>query len=304
MTQKVILDVDTGGDDAVAILLAGHHPDLDLVALTTTFGNAPLPRTLENTLRTVEAGELAGVPVFPGADRPLLADPIPTDPVQHALLPLPPSTYTPQPQRAVDFLVDFYLGPHGPETIFVPLGPQTNLALALRLEPGLAQRIPRIVTMAGAFIAGNTTPSAEFNVLADPEAAHIVFNSGIPITMVGLEVTSQALVSLEEAERIANLGTPWSMAVALVMGDEIRWFMENLGWEGGQIYDACAVAAVVAPDILETKHVHLDIELQGRLTRGRTVADMLGLHGGELNVDVAIKINRQRFMEILFDGLK
>jgi inosine-uridine nucleoside N-ribohydrolase len=303
MTQHVILDVDPGSDDAVAILLAGHHPELDLVAVTVTFGNAPLPRTLENTLRTVEVGELAGVPVFPGATRPLLADPLPTDPVQRALLPLPPATFTAQTQRAVDFLVDFYLGANGPDTVYVPLGPQTNLALALRLEPRIAERIPRIVTMAGAYLTGNTTPSAEFNVLADPEAAHIVFNSGIPITMVGLEVTAQALVSLEDAQRIANLGTPWANAAAAVMEGEIRWFIDNLGWEGGQIYDACAVASVIDPQVLETVAVHLDIELHGRLTRGRTVADMDGIHGNEPNVDVGVGIDCQRFMQILFEGL-
>ena len=299
MADKIILDVDTGGDDAVAILLAGHHPALELVAVTVAFGNGPLQRTMDNTLRVVEAGKLAHIPVFGGADRPLVAEPIETDPVQHAT-----TTYTPQPQRAVDFLVDYYLGSHGPETIYCPLGPHTNLALALRLEPRIAERIPRIVTMAGAYIEGNTTPSAEFNVLADPEAAHIVFSSGIPITMVGLEVTSQALVSLEDASRLAATGTPWAVSASKVMEDEIRWFMDNLGWEGGQIYDACAVAAVVDPQILETRSAHVDIELQGELTRGRTVADMVGYHSNETNVDVGVKIDRERFMQILFEGLK
>jgi inosine-uridine nucleoside N-ribohydrolase len=129
MPRKVILDVDTGGDDAVAILLAGHHPEIQLVAVTVTYGNGPLETTLDNTLRIVEAGELNNMPVFPGANRPLVSDLLKTDPVQHATLPLPEATYTPQRQRAVDFLVDYYLGPHGPDTYYVPLGPQTNLAL-------------------------------------------------------------------------------------------------------------------------------------------------------------------------------
>lgn len=303
MPEKVILDVDTGGDDAIAILLAGHHPDLDLIAVTVTFGNGPLETTLDNTLRVISAGQLPGIPVFAGADRPLVMDMFPTDPVQYATLPLPEPEYTSQPQRAVDFLVDYYLGPHGQDTYYLPLGPQTNLALALRLEPEIAKRIPRIVTMAGAYLEGNTTPSAEFNMLADPEAAHIVFNSGIPITMVGLEVTSKALVSLDDARHLDGIGNPWAKAAARVMGDEIRWFIENLGWDGGQIYDACAVAAVIDPAILETRLVHVDIELNGTLTRGRTVADMIGFHGKTPNVDVGIDIDRRRFKQILFDGL-
>jgi len=302
MPRKIILDVDTGGDDAVAILLAGHDPTLQMVAVTVTHGNGPLETTLDNTLRIVEAGELNNVPVFSGADHPLVSELLATDPVQHATLPLPEATYTPQLQRAVDFLVDYYLGPHGPDTYYVPLGPQTNLALALRLEPKIAERIPRIVTMAGAYLEGNTTPSAEFNILADPEAAHIVFNSGIPITMVGLEVTSQALVTLDDAEKLGQLDTPWAKIASTIIREEVQWFIDNLGWSGGQIYDACAVATIIDPDVLETQPMHVDIELQGELTRGRTVADISGFHF-KPNVDVGVNINRDRFMQILFDGL-
>jgi len=303
MPRNVILDVDTGGDDAVAILLAGHHPEIELVAVTVTHGNGPLETTLDNTLRVVQSGELMDVPVFSGADRPLVADLLETDPVQHAILPLPPATFTPQPQRAVDFLVDYYLGPHGPDTYYVPLGPQTNLALALRLEPRIVSRIPGIVTMAGAYLEGNTTPSAEFNVLADPEAAFIVFNSGIPITMVGLEVTFQALVTLEDSARLGEQGTAWAKIASRIISDEVQWFIDNLGWSGGQIYDACAVAAIINPLMLETEAMHVDVELRGELTRGRTVADISGYQKNSPNVDVGVNIDRQRFMQILFDGL-
>ncbi len=202
MPQKIILDVDTGGDDAVAILLAGHHPNIDLQAITVCHGNGPLEVCLDNTLRVVDGGGLSKIPVYAGAHRPLVADPINSHPIQKSTLPLPESTMAQKRQRAVDFLVEYYMSPDGPETIFAPLAPQTNLALALRLEPHLAERIPRIVTMGGAYIEGNTTPSAEFNILADPEAAFIVFNAGIPITMVGLEVTSLALVTLDDVDEI------------------------------------------------------------------------------------------------------
>jgi len=209
-----------------------------------------------------------------------------------------------KPQHAVEFLVEYYMGPEGPETIYAPLAPQTNLALALRLEPRLAERIPRIVTMAGAYIEGNTTPSAEFNILADPEAAFIVFNAGIPITMVGLEVTSLALVTLDDVDKLDRLGTPQAGIAARIIHNEVRWFMDNLGMSGGQIYDACAVAAVADLGILTTNPMHVDIELHGSLTRGRTVADISGHHPNDPNVDVGTHINRTRFLEFLIEGLK
>ena len=192
MAQKVILDVDTGADDAAAILLAGHHPALELAAVTVAHGNAPLSTTLENTLRTMSAGALEHVPVYSGAALPLVHPMISSSPTQEAVLPLAETSLKPQPQHAVQFLIDYYMSAAGPETIYLPVGPHTNLALALRIEPRLAQRIPRIVTMGGAYTQGNYTPSAEFNILADPEAAFVVWQAGIPITMIGLEVTDAA----------------------------------------------------------------------------------------------------------------
>jgi inosine-uridine nucleoside N-ribohydrolase len=304
MPQKVILDVDTGGDDAVAILLAGHHPATELAAITVTHGNAPLSVTLSNTLKCVEHGNLARMPVYSGAQRPFIAEPAPLDPVQNRALPLPTPTLAPQPGHAVDFLIDYYLGPSGPDTILVPPAPQTNIALALLKEPRLAKRIPRIVTMAGAYLEGNVTPSAEFNVYADPEAARIVFNSGIPITMVGLEVTAQALVTLDDAAKLKALGTPQAKVAAEEIRHEVQWFVDNLDWSGGQIYDACAVAAVIEPGILQTKPMHVDIELRGELTRGRTVADITGYQKKTPNVDVGVGIDRERFMQILFEGMR
>lgn len=305
MTHKIILDVDTGADDAVAILLAGHHPALDLAAVAVTHGNASLPVTLDNTLRVLQAGGLAHVPVFAGAERALVAVPPPSEPVQLSTLPLlpPGPALAPRPTHAVEFLVDYYMGPDGPDTTYVPLGPHTNLALALRLEPRLAARIPRIVTMAGAYLEGNTTPSAEFNVLADPEAAYIVFHAGIPLTMVGLEVTAQAIVTVRDLERLRARGTLVAQVGAGLIEYQIQWFIDNLGWDGGQVYDACAVAAVVDPGLLRTRPMHVDIELTGSLTRGRTVADISGYQKRPPNVDVGVGIDRDCFVDVLLQGL-
>jgi len=149
MPQKIILDVDTGRDDAVAILMAGHHPALDLVAVLPVHGNAPLERTLDNTLRTLEAGGLGHVPVYAGAEMPLLGEYAPTLDLQRVALPLPQATKKPEQKHAVQYLIDYYMGEDGPETIYMPVGSQTNLALALRIEPRLADRIPLIITMGG-----------------------------------------------------------------------------------------------------------------------------------------------------------
>ena len=302
MPIKVILDVDTGADDAVALLLAGHHPALALAAVTVTHGNAGLDTTLDNTLRVLEAGGLRQAPVYAGAGRALLAAPPPVFAIQSATLPLPAATFGPQPRHAVNFLIDYYRGPDGPETTYVPVGPMTNLALALRLEPTLATRIPHIVTMAGAYVEGNSTPSAEFNVLADPEAADIVFRAGIPLTMIGLEVTAQALVTPADLARLRARGTPLAALGAGLIEEQIRWFLDH-GGEGGQVYDACAVAAVIDTGLVRTRHRHVAIELTGQLTRGRTVADMAGAHTGTPNVAVGVGIDRGRFVEILLEGL-
>jgi inosine-uridine nucleoside N-ribohydrolase len=297
MAQKVILDVDTGADDAVALLLAGHHPALELVAVTVTHGNAPLAVTLDNTLRVLAAGGLGHVPVFAGAARALVASPPPTTAAQAATLPLPATDLAPQAQPAASFLSDYYAGPEGASTCLVLLGPQTNLAVALGLAGRLATRIPRIVTMAGAYLEGNLTPSAEFNVLADPEAARCVFNAGIPLTMVGLEVTGKARIGRAEVERLHARPTSQGRAAAALVD-----FMHANGWSFGEIYDACAVAAVADPGLLQTQAMHVDVELYGELTRGRTVADMFGWFSRPPNVAVGTGIDRERFIQVLFEA--
>jgi inosine-uridine nucleoside N-ribohydrolase len=273
--------------------------------VTVVAGNAPIEITLENTLKVVEHGGLSHVPIYAGAAHPLVSDLPPLDPAQERRLHLPPPTIRPQSKRAAEFLVDYYMSDVGPETILIPTAPLTNVALALRLEPRIAWRIPHIVTMGGATIEGNTTPSAEFNIYADPESAHIVYSAGIPITMVGLEVTSQALITLEDAARIRALGTPQARIAADLIAEEVQWFMDSLGWHAGQVYDACAAVGAMEPSVIKTKPMHVAIELTGTHTRGRTVADSSGNHYNSkpANVDVGVGIDRERFMRLLEESL-
>ncbi len=240
---RLILDVDTGGDDAVAMLLAGHHPAAELVAVTCVEGNAPLKLVVRNSLAVLEQGGLAHVPVYAGADRHMHTRPYPRDVDQKRELKLPEPTLAPAAAHAVDFLIDYYMGPDGPDTVLAPVAPLTNIALALLRQPALAGRIPRMVMMGGAYIGGNTTPSAEFNIYADPEAARIVFNAGIPISMVGLEVTAQALITPAQAQTIAAGSSPGARVAGPLILEEVGWFVRNLGAAAGQVYDACAVAA-------------------------------------------------------------
>lgn len=303
MPQKVILDVDTGCDDAVAMLLAGHHPALELVAALPVHGNAPLADTLENTLRLLSAGKLEHVPVYVGAENPLIGPVIAGHGDQIVKLPFENKGIKPQPQHAVNYLIEYYMSGKGLNTIYMPVGPLTNLALALRIEPRLAKKIPSIVTMGGAYLLGNTNPSAEFNILADPEAAQIAYSAGIPIRMVGLEVCELADIEPKDSDAVRANGTPWASAAAdiidIVIGLQSKW----LGKPSALIYDAVAVATVVEPGIMQTKPMHVEIELTGTHTRGRTVADGR-LRTGPANVDVGVGFNRARFLEILREGLK
>ena len=241
MAQKVILDVDTGCDDAVAMLMAGHHPALELVAVLPVHGNVHLVVAQENTLKLLSAGKLEYVPVYVGANAPLIGPIIAGDGDQIIRLPFPESLIQPQDKHAVNFLIDYYMSGEGADTIYMPIGPLTNLALALRIEPKLAERIPKIVTMGGAYIEGNTTPSAEFNILADPEAAHIVYSAGIPITMIGLEVTDKAEIRKEDVKRIREIGTPWADAAADIINIIINIHMKFYGKAGGIVFDALSL---------------------------------------------------------------
>jgi inosine-uridine nucleoside N-ribohydrolase len=298
MAQKVIMDVDTGCDDAVAMLLAGHHKALELVAALPVHGNAPLEQTIDNTLRLLEAGKLAHVPVYAGAESPLIGPIIRGSGDQIVKLPFPTATIKPQAQHAVNFLIDYYMSGEGDDTVYMPIAPLTNLALALRIEPKLKDRIPRIVTMGGAYASS----FAEFNIAADPEAAYMVYTSGIPITMVGLEVTDIAKVKQEDVDGIRRINTPWAVAAADIM-DIVVEIHTKYGHDGAIVYDACAVAALIEPSVMETKPMHIEIELRGTATRGCTVSDFKTWKKQTPNVNVGVGINRDRFIEIMREGL-
>ena len=302
MIHKIILDCDPGHDDAIAILLAAHHPDIDLLAITTVAGNQSLDKTTLNALKVCSLANIPDVPVARGMDRPLVR------PARHAANihgesgmdgpDVPEPDIEPVAQHGVDLLIDMLMNSDGDITI-VPTGPLTNIATAIRREPGILPRIKAISLMGGAIGVGNRMPAAEFNIWADPEAAAIVFDCGRPLTMSPLEVTHQALATGEVLDRLRAANRP----VASFVADLLTFFGDTyrnvFGFPAPPVHDPCAVAAVIDPDILQAHTIRVEIETEGEWTSGRTVCDIYGVLGKEPNVRVGYALDVPRFWEML-----
>ena len=317
MTTKIILDVDTGTDDAVALMTAALSPDIELVGATVVNGNTVLDSCVENTLRVLEWIGMPEIPVFRGMSRPIArAQPAhnPASRIHGDKLDLPEATITAQPQHAVDWLIDTYLASDGDITL-VPVGPLSNIAAAIQKEPRIVERIPEIVIMGGAHDHGNATASAEFNIWLDPEAARIVVNCGRPIRMVPLDATHRALVSLDDAERLRALGTPAGEAAYRFISKRIEGYdatqpMHRMG--AAPVHDALAVCAIIDPAVISTRFAHVDVETGGVLTTGRTVCDFRfsGRIPAEANfayqpanVEFALDADEPRFVRMLTEIL-
>lgn len=307
MARKVILDVDTGTDDAVALMLAALSPDLELVGATTVVGNCPGPICTENTLRTFDCIG-AAVPVYQGMLAPLVRadfDRAVPSAIHGDYLDLPPARSGAMPTHAVDWLIDTYMASDGDITL-VPVGPLTNIAAALRQEPRILARIPELVIMGGAHHLGNRSPLAEFNIWADPEAARLVVDCGRPIRMVPLDVTHKALIDLDDCRRLRGLGTPAAMAAATFIEHRIQGYdctQPMARPNAAPVHDALAVCAVIDPTVIKTAHIHVDVETRGLLTDGVTVCDFRSRPAHPPNVHFALDVDLPRFKEMLFDIL-
>ena len=309
MAQKVILDVDTGTDDAVALMIAALAPELELIGATTVNGNTLVQNCTENTLRVFDYIGKSHIPVFEGMSLPLMRNnaeqAISAAGIHGEFLDLPPATTKKQPQHAVDWLIETYLKSDG-DIILVPVGPLTNIAAAIRKEPRILAKIPEIVIMGGAHDHGNSTPSAEFNIWLDPEAAQIVVNCGRPIRMIPLDATHRALVSLDDCARLRELGTPASLATAVcterrVAGYDTSQPMHRLG--AAPVHDALAVCAIIDPTIVTTHFINVDVETSGPLTDGRTVCDFRNRSLNPPNVHFAMDADEAKFVQMLMEIL-
>jgi len=303
----VVLDCDPGHDDAMAILLAAASPAIELEAITTVAGNQTLDRVALNARRVCSVAGIDRVPIAAGCDRPLDRDRIGAGEI-HGESGLDgvewdePSVDL-DPRHGVDLIVELALRQDARPLTVVAVGPLTNVATALDREPRIAARIERISIMGGAIGLGNWTPSAEFNIYADPEAADLVFRSGVPITLVPLEATHQALATEPVLARIAALDTP----VARMSDALLRYFAETyervFGFPAPAVHDPCAVAAVIDPSILDARAMNVTIDLGSELSLGRTVCDVYGTTGRAPNADVAVGLEVDRFWDLMLTAL-
>ena len=304
MRKKIILDCDPGHDDAIAILLAGRHPDIELLAITTVAGNQSVEKTSYNALRVCSLANIRNVPIARGMERPLVQE------ARHAAdihgesgmdgPDIPEPSLSLAPQHAVDMIIEILLQSIGDVTV-VATGPLTNVATAIRREPAILPKIQAISLMGGAISLGNVTPSAEFNIWADPEAAAIVFGCGRPITMVPLEVTHQALATEDVIKRLRDAGG----VVPKFAADLLVYFAESyrqvFGFSAPPLHDPCAVAAVIKPDIIQAREMYVAIETVGEWTAGRTVCDAYGKMGMAVNARVGYGLKVERFWDLLID---
>src|SRR5215210_7757557 len=300
--KLVILDVDPGHDDAVAIMLACAAPELDLLAVTTVAGNVPLDKTTRNALRILSLIGYTHVPVAAGASSPL-ERPLHTAENIHGASGLegpeiPGPSFEPDARGATALIADALREAPEPVTL-VPTGPLTNIAAFLHEYPHLKERVAHVSLMGGSIGLGNTTPAAEFNIYVDPEAAREVFESGLPITMSGLDITHQAGAGPEERERLRATGR-----VGGVVAGFLDFFAASyervFGFDAPPLHDPVAVAAVLELGLLKTRPMRVDIECESELTRGETVCDFYGVTGRSPNAEVGVELDREGFFKLLY----
>lgn len=305
--KKIILDCDPGHDDAVALLLAHGNPDIDLLAVTTVVGNQTLEKVTRNALAVGTIAGITRVPFAAGCARPLVRT-IETAPEIHGESgmdgpELPEPTIELDPRHAVDLIIDTIMA-HEPGTItLVPTAGLTNIALAARKEPRIVERVKEVVLMGGGYHTGNWSAVAEFNIIIDPEAAHIVFNEKWPVVMVGLDLTHQALATPEVVSRIAALDTAPARFVRELMDFFAAAYKDAQGFDYPPVHDPCAVAYVIDPSVVKTRKVPVNIELQGTLTLGMTVADFRAPAPKDCTTSVATELDHERFWDLVTDAL-
>lgn len=308
MALPVILDCDPGHDDAIALILALASPELKVLAVTTSAGNQTPDKTLNNALRILTLLGRDDIPVAAGAPKPLARELIIADNVHGESgldgPKLPDPAFAPQAMTGIELMAKCLRESPQPVTL-VPTGPLTNIALLLAAHPELKPNIARIVLMGGAAGAGNWTPAAEFNIYVDPQAADMVFKSGIPITMCGLDVTHEAQVMDEDIERVRAITNPVAQCVAglldffMIYHRDPKW-----GFAGAPLHDPCTIAWLLAPELFHGVECRVDIETSGEHTVGMTVVDRYGLTGKPANALVLLGLDRPGFIDLLVTRLR
>lgn len=306
MPRKIIVDCDPGHDDAIALLIAHGSPEIELLAITTVMGDTTLSDVSRNALAVAALGDIRDVPVAAGCNGPLINTFGTAQVVRGGLdgpaLPLP--TRSLDPRHGVDVIIETVLREAPGTVTLVPTAALTNIAMAVRKEPRIAERVAEVVLTGGAVAGGNRTAAAESNVATDPEAAHIVFGERWPVTMVGLDVSLQAVATPDVVDRIATLGTPAARYVLEVLEFFGGTFLAEQGLPHPSVHDLCAVARVIDPAVLTTRRAPITVELTGTHTRGMTVADLRVPAPPDCHTQVAVDLDHALFWDLVLDALK
>jgi len=307
-TRKIIIDTDPGQDDAVAILLALASPELEVLGLTAVAGNVPLSLTQKNARKICELAGRPDIKVFAGADRPMQRRLVTAEEVHGKTglngPDLPEPTMALQEQHGVDFIVETLMREPEKSVTLCPLGPLTNIALAMQRQPAIVPRIREIVLMGGGFFeGGNVTPTAEFNIYVDPQAADIVLTSGVPIVMLPLDATHQALTTAARIDAFRAMGSRVGIATAEMLAFFERFDEEKYGTDGGPLHDPCVIAYLLKPDLFSGRFINVSVETVSELTMGMTVADWWGVTKREKNVTYIRNVDHEGFFALLVERL-
>ena len=302
---KIIIDCDPGHDDAIAIMLAASHPSIDLLALTTVAGNQTLDKTTANALHVCEHLGL-DIPVYAGMSLPLIREQVVADNV-HGESGLDGPVFAPlqtqvQPQHAVNYIIETLLASDGDITL-VPIGPLTNIATAMRMEPKILSKIKEIILMGGAYGTGNFTPSAEFNIFADPEAAGIVFSSSVKLTMMGLDVTNQTICTPDIIQTMESIGNKAGHLFADIMKFTLQSQKEAFGLEAGPVHDVTCIAYIIAPELFTTQDMHVVVDINPGPCYGRTVCDTIKALKQASNCTVGTGIDLLGFWDLVRESV-
>ena len=305
--RPLIIDCDPGVDDAIALLLALASPeDLNLLGITTVAGNVPLPLTQYNARRICQLAQREDVPIFAGCPRAMLQPPITAEHVHGTTgldgVVLPEPTIPLQPQHGVAFLINQLLKAETPITLAM-LGPLTNLAIALIQAPDIAQGIEQVVVMGGAQGQGNVTPAAEFNIFADPHAARVVFASGLPLTLLGLDLTHQVVTTPDRLSALENLGTPVGQVAANLLHYYGQFDAERYGLAAAALHDPCVIAYLLQPELFTGKPMYVAVETESVLCLGRTVINPDPPASQPANATVLETANAPGFYQLLTERL-
>ncbi len=305
---SIIIDTDPGQDDAVAILLALASPEFEVLGITAVAGNVPLALTQVNARKSCELGGRPDIKVFSGAIRPLVRNLVTAEHVHGKTGldgPVLPDPKMPlQKQCAVDFIVETLMARDAGTVTLCALGPLTNIATALNREPRIASRIARIVAMGGGFFeGGNVTPAAEFNIFVDPQAARVVFEAGIPITLIPLDCTHQALTSAKRVAKFRDMPNKSGPAIAALLDFFERFDEQKYGTDGGPLHDPCVIAWLLKPDLFQGRDVNVSIECESELTMGMTVIDWWRVTNRAPNALVIRHLDADGFFKLLTERI-